>query len=77
MDPKNQPIMKDVSYDIYQPFGPSVLKTKLPALYVHKINEISDTKELLLMKDVIEAIEEMADKCQEVSDSFILLALSL
>ena len=43
MDPKNQPIMKDVSYDIYQPFGPSVLKTKLPALYVHKINEISDT----------------------------------
>jgi len=41
------------------------------------LNEISDTKELLLMKDVIEAIEEMADKCQEVSDSFILLALSL
>jgi hypothetical protein len=29
------------------------------------------------MKDVIELIEEMADKCQEVSDSFILLALSL
>ena len=41
------------------------------------LNQISDTKELLLMKDVIEAIEEMADKCQEVSDSFILLALSL
>jgi len=41
------------------------------------LNEISDTKELLLMKDVIELIEEMADKCQEVSDSFILLALSL
>ena len=41
------------------------------------LNEITDTKELLLMKDVIEAIEEMADKCQEVSDSFILLALSL
>jgi len=41
------------------------------------LNEITDTKELLLMKDVIELIEEMADKCQEVSDSFILLALSL
>jgi len=41
------------------------------------LNEISDTKELMLMKDVIESIEEMADKCQEVSDSFILLALSL
>jgi len=29
------------------------------------------------VKDIIEGIEEMADKCQEVSDSFILLALSL
>jgi len=41
------------------------------------LNEITTTKELLLIKDVIEGIEEMADKCQEVSDSFILLALSL
>ena len=41
------------------------------------LTEISNTKELLLMKDVIESIEEMADKCQRVSDSFILLALSL
>ncbi|KFM20761.1 Protein of unknown function DUF47 [Marine Group I thaumarchaeote SCGC AAA799-D07] len=41
------------------------------------LDEIPDTKELLLIKDVIEGIEEMADKCQEVSDSFILLALSL
>ena len=39
--------------------------------------DISDNKELLLTKDIIEGIEEMADKCQEVSDSFILLALSL
>ena len=41
------------------------------------LNDITNTKELLLMTDVIEGIEEMADKCQEVSDSFILLALSL
>ena len=41
------------------------------------LNDITNTKEILLMKDVIEGIEEMADKCQEVSDSFILLALSL
>ena len=34
-------------------------------------------KEIMLIKDVIEGIEEMADKCQRVSDSFILLALSL
>ena len=39
--------------------------------------DISDNKELLLTKDIIEGIEEMADKCQEISDSFILLALSL
>ena len=41
------------------------------------LDEITITKELLLIIDVIEGIEEMADKCQEVSDSFILLALSL
>ena len=41
------------------------------------LSEISNTKELMLMKDVVEGIEEMADKCQRVSDSFILLALSL
>ena len=44
---------------------------------VLKALEISTTSEMLLMKDTIEGIEEMADKCQEVSDSFILLALSL
>ena len=41
------------------------------------LNEVKDPKELLLIKDVIEGIEEMSDKCQRVSDSFILLALSL
>jgi len=41
------------------------------------LSQVSNTKELMLMKDVIEGIEEMADKCQRVSDSFILLALSL
>ena len=44
---------------------------------IKALDTISNTKELLLMKDIIEGIEEMADKCQEVSDSFILLALSL
>ena len=41
------------------------------------LNEVKDPKELMLIKDVIEGIEEMSDKCQRVSDSFILLALSL
>lgn len=41
------------------------------------LTQITNTREMMLMKDVIEGIEEMADKCQRVSDSFILLALSL
>ena len=41
------------------------------------LDQVKDPKELLLIKDVIEGIEEMSDKCQQVSDSFILLALSL
>jgi len=53
------------------------IATKYRIMSITALNEITDTKELLLMKDVIELIEEMADKCQEVSDSFILLALSL
>ena len=50
---------------------------KYRILSIKAMNKIDDTKELLLVKDIIEGIEEMADKCQEVSDSFILLALSL
>lgn len=50
---------------------------KYRTLVIKALDEISNTKELLLVKDVIQGIEEMADKCQEVSDSFILLALSL
>ena len=53
------------------------IDTKYRIMEIKALNEINDTKELLLMKDVIELIEEMADKCQQVSDSFILLALSL
>ena len=51
--------------------------TKYRQITLKVLTEISNTKELLLIKDVIEGIEEMADKCQEVSDSFILLALSI
>jgi len=47
------------------------IDTKYRVMTITVLNEITDTKELLLMKDVIELIEEMADKCQEGSDSFI------
>jgi predicted phosphate transport protein (TIGR00153 family) len=53
------------------------IDTKYRIMTIKILNEITNTKEIMLMKDVIEGIEEMADKCQEVSDSFILLALSI
>ena len=33
---------KEISYDIYQPFGPSILKVKLPQPYINLINAESD-----------------------------------
>jgi predicted phosphate transport protein (TIGR00153 family) len=53
------------------------IDTKYREMTIKILTEITNTKELLLIKDVVEGIEEMADKCQEVSDSFILLALSI
>lgn len=50
---------------------------KYRELTIKVLDGISSTKELLLLKDVVEGIEEMSDKCLEVSDSFIMLALSL
>jgi uncharacterized protein Yka (UPF0111/DUF47 family) len=47
------------------------------AVIVKALNEISNTKDLLLLKDAIEGIEGMVDKCQEASDSFTILALSM
>ena len=54
-----------------------VIDIKYRDATIKLLNEVKDPKELLLIKDVIEGIEEMSDKCQRVSDSFILLALSL
>ncbi len=53
------------------------IDTKYRQITIKILTEITNTKEILLIKDVVEGIEEMADKCQEVSDSFILLALSI
>ena len=50
---------------------------KYRALTIKVLDEVTTTKELMLLKDVVEGIEEMSDKCLQVSDSFILLALSL
>jgi len=50
---------------------------KYRAVIVKALNEISSTKDLLLLKDAVEGIEGMVDKCQEASDSFTILALSM
>jgi len=47
------------------------IDTKYRQMTIKILTEITNTKELQLIKDVVEGIKEMADKCQEVSDSFI------
>ena len=47
------------------------------AIIIKALSEISVTKDLLLLKDAVEGIEGMADKCQETSDSLTILALSM
>jgi uncharacterized protein len=44
---------------------------------VKALNEISFNRDLFVLKDAIEGIEGMADKCQEASDSITILALSM
>ncbi|HET9773946.1 MAG TPA: DUF47 family protein [Nitrososphaeraceae archaeon] len=46
-------------------------------MIIKAFKETDHTKELLLLKDTVEGIKGMADKCQEASDSFTILALSL
>jgi uncharacterized protein len=44
---------------------------------IKALNEIPNTKDLFLIKDAVEGIEGMADKCQAASDSLTILALSM
>lgn len=46
-------------------------------MIIKAFKETEHTKELLLLKDTVEGIKGMADKCQEASDSLTILALSL
>ena len=44
-------------------------------MIIKAFKETEHTKGLLLLKDTVEGIKGMADKCQEASDSFTILAL--
>jgi len=50
---------------------------KYRTLVIKALNDVGNVKDLLLLKDVLEGIEGMADKCLEASDSFTILALSM
>jgi uncharacterized protein Yka (UPF0111/DUF47 family) len=71
----NPPNAMDISRDV-QTLERQV-DTKHRAVIIKILNEISITKDLLLLKDALEGIEGMVDKCQEASDSFTILALSM
>jgi uncharacterized protein len=50
---------------------------KYRSVIIKALNEIPTPKDLLLLKDAVEGIEGMVDKCQEASDSITILALSM
>lgn len=50
---------------------------KYRTLTIRALNDVSGVKDILLLKDVLEGIEGMADKCLETSDSFTILALNM
>lgn len=50
---------------------------KYRTLTMRALNDVSSVKDMLILKDVLEGIEGMADKCLETSDSFTILALNM
>ncbi len=44
---------------------------------IKALDNITSTKDLILFKDAIEGIEGMVDRCQQASNSFTILALSI
>lgn len=47
------------------------------ALTLKLLNELDSFKEVLVLKDIIERIESMADQCLKAADSITVIALSL
>ncbi len=44
---------------------------------IKALDQITSQKDLILFKDTVEGIEGMVDKCQQASNSFTILALSI
>ncbi|MEM1994538.1 MAG: DUF47 family protein [Nitrososphaerales archaeon] len=47
------------------------------ALTLRLLNELDSLKEVLVLKDIIERVESMADQCLKAADSVTVIALSL
>ena len=50
---------------------------KYRELTIKALDSITSQKDLILFKDTIEGIERMVDKCQQASNSFTILSLSI
>jgi predicted phosphate transport protein (TIGR00153 family) len=50
---------------------------KYRALVVKGLNNFTDSRDLILLKDVLDGIEGIADKCLDASDHMIILALNM
>jgi len=50
---------------------------KYRTLVVKVLSNLSDPKDLILLKDVLDGVEGMADKCLEASDRMTILALNM
>jgi len=50
---------------------------KYRELTIKVLDQINSQKDLILFKDTIEGIEGTVDKCQQASNSFTILALSI
>jgi uncharacterized protein len=53
------------------------LDKKYREVTIKALDKITSQKDLILFKDTIEGIEGMVDKCQQASNSFTILALSI
>jgi uncharacterized protein Yka (UPF0111/DUF47 family) len=53
------------------------LDKKYREVTIKALTQITSQKDLILFKDTIEGIEGMVDKCQQASNSFTILALSI
>ena len=51
------------------------MDTRFRALIIRVMNEIDSVKDAIMLKDILERVETMADRCMTASDSITIIAL--